>query len=169
MFNKKQTQSQITGFDVLLAMTSRLDDEDDVPFADQYLTLLTDFVTPREHVLFGHQAVAQSALQPHELVPANIVKMATTWTVGRGDLQATKEVADVGARLAAVWPRFLLSTTDGHPELTNRHDTPRAKAEEAADAELVLSITLKDNKFTDAVSILEELRRCGYVLTAAQP
>ena len=160
MFKGKSQRQELTGFDILLAVASEATD-DNIEYANRYLLMLEGIVLPQEHVMFGHQATARSALHPHEQVPATIVPMATRWAFENKKWETLKEVGDIGARMAAIWPRFLLSTADGHPELRERRDTPEADAVQSEDAEMCVGEVLKAGKFTDARSFIEQLRGMG--------
>lgn len=161
---KASARQQLTGFDVLLGMASTIED-DGVPFADRYVTLLQGFAQPDEMVLFGHQAVAQSKLLEHELMPANVVRLASKWAFDNRQLETLREVADVGARMATIWPRFLLATTDGHPELCQREDSPRALAQAVEDARFVIDTILSEGKAGSAEELLTELATYGLQIT----
>jgi hypothetical protein len=155
----------LTGFDILLALASEMTDNN-TDYADCYMPMLQGFVMPQEHVMVGHQAVARSDPHPHEQVPANIVRMATQWAFENKQWETLKEVGDIGARMAVIWPRFLLSTAPGHPELRERRDTPEAAADQSEDAEMCVGEVLKASKFTDARSFIEQLS--GWGLTIVQ-
>jgi hypothetical protein len=166
MFKGKSNQKQeLTGFDILLAMASELRDAD-TEYASLYLLMLEGFLMPQEHVMFGHQAVARSELHPNERMPATIVRMATEWALDNKKWETLKEVGDIGARMAVVWPRFLISTADGHPELRNRSDTPEADAVQSESALMGVAEVLKAGQFTGARSFIEQLS--GWGLTIVQ-
>jgi hypothetical protein len=114
--------------------------------------------------VFAAQAVAQSELRPHEFSPANVVRAASGWASARHQLQTLNEIADIGARMAAVWPRFLLVTPGGHPELREREDTPAM----TADAEMVVATLLAEQKSIDAGEFIAQLRERGYTLVSVE-
>jgi hypothetical protein len=123
---------------------------------------------PSVSVMLGHQAVARSDLHPHERVPENVVRLATKWAFENKQMETLKEIGDIGAHLALIWPRFLLSTTVGHPELRIRRDTPEADAVQAEDAEMCVGEVLMEGKFTDARSFIEQLSQKGLTIVQSK-
>ena len=148
---------QLTGLDVLIGMADTAE-RDGVPYANQYAALVSDLAPMPGPPIFVGQAIARGDLHEHEIAPVGVVRAAAEWAKEQRDLETLTEVAWLGARVATVWPRFLLSTPGGHPELRHKESDDVVDG----DAVRVVSTVLADGGASDGQSFIDALDRLGF-------
>jgi hypothetical protein len=101
----RRRQPTVTGGDYLTVVAADAIDTD-VPFADEFATMLDLTFGPNDHSFL--EVVAKRPLKDYEAGPTSIVLAAARAAIARGDADGLAEVLQVGLALLAKWPHFLI-------------------------------------------------------------